>query len=90
MWLTLATLLIDATKATMDAIKEGTAESEAKALDALDALLAQSQSHVSKLREAIAANQEDAEKALHDKFDTTPQPTPHTTEESTKPGGGTP
>lgn len=74
MWITLVGLLVDATKATVEAVQSGTAEAEAKALDALDQLLSQAAAHISGLRLAIAQNRAAAEKELHDKFN--PEVTP--------------
>ena len=67
-WMNLASLLSEGAIAAMRAVREGTAEAEVKALDALDQILAEAMKHVSTLRAAIAQNKADAEKALHDKF----------------------
>jgi hypothetical protein len=73
-WMTLATLLMEGGMAAIQAVKEGTAEAEAKALDALDHIIAEAQMHVSVLRAALAQNKADAEKALHEKFEPPTKP----------------
>jgi hypothetical protein len=73
-WITLAQMLGEGALAAINAIREGTAEAEVKALDALDHVLAEARTHVSALRTLLEQNRLEAEKALHEKFN--PEMTP--------------